>query len=120
VAIHPEPWLAALWCRARSDITDVPNRCPSPTGGQRCARGGGPIVTRRTAASAVCLTCGEDALKQLARRLDVGVGRAPVGGEVAAEGGGEDGALELFDERGEALEAGLGSARLREDRIDLR
>lgn len=44
---------------------------------------------------------------------------APVLREVAAEGGGEDGALELLEERGDAVEGLLGLLGVREKGVDL-
>ena len=44
---------------------------------------------------------------------------SPVLGEVSAEGGGEDGALELVEQGGQAIEAGLRGAGLFEDGVEL-
>jgi hypothetical protein len=52
-----------------------------------------PVLRVSLAPLAACAI----ALKQGAGGLDVGVLGAPVGGEVAAEGGGEDGLAELVE-----------------------
>ena len=47
---------------------------------------------------------GTDAVEEDGGRFDVGVLRAPVGGEVASEGGRQDGLAELFEQRRNGLE----------------
>jgi len=45
-----------------------------------------------------------DAFEEGRRGFGVGVGGAPIAGEVAAEGGGEDGLAEFFEEGGHGVE----------------
>jgi hypothetical protein len=61
---------------------------------------------------------GADALQQHVRGFHVRVGGAPVLREVAAEGSGEDGALELLQQRRQAFEAGLRGAAPLEDGVE--
>ena len=53
---------------------------------------------------------GTDAVEEDGGRFDVGMLRAPVGGEVASEGGRQDGLAELFEQRRNGLERSPGFA----------